>query len=75
MKKSQVGDIDMDTNIDSIAPTTHLPFEREKWSKNYAMCDIPSKQVIVNNVCGYHVKGMPISSLKSKCRNLFLFLH
>lgn len=65
----------MDTNIDFIAATTHLPFEREKWSKNCAMCDIPSKQLTVSNVCGYHVKGMLISSLKYKWCSLVLLLH
>ncbi len=58
MKKAWVGDIEMDKNIDFIAETTHLPFEREKWSKNCAMCDIPSKKLTISNVCGYHVNGM-----------------
>jgi len=75
MKKARVGDIEMDTNIDFIEATTHLPFERKKWSKNCAMCDIPSKQITVSNVCGYHVKDMLISSLKYKWCSLVLLLH
>ena len=73
MKNSQVGDLEMATNIDLIATTTHLPFEREKQSKNCSPCDIPSKKLIVNNFCGYHVKGMEISSPKSKWHNLVVF--
>ena len=73
MKNSQVVDLEMATNIDLIATTTHLPFGREKQSKNCSLCDIPLKKLIVNNFCGYHVKGMEISSPKSKWHNLVVF--
>jgi len=54
--------IDMDFN----ATSTHLPFERDKLSKNFVMCDTPWKQLIASKDCAYLVKGLPISSLKSK---------
>jgi len=69
-----VGDIEMVIDIAFITTTTHLPFEREKWSKNCAMCDIPWKQHIFSKHCGYHVNGLPISSLKSKWHHLVLLL-
>lgn len=75
IQRKIVGYLEMVIDIDFIVETTHIPFERDKWSKNCIMCDIPSKKLIVSKDCGYHVKGMPISSLKSKCRNLVLFLH
>jgi hypothetical protein len=70
-----VGDLDLVTNVDLNATSAHLTFEGEKWSKNCAMCDISWRQLIVNKYCVYHVKGMTISFLKSKWRNLVLLLH
>ena len=61
-------------DIDFIVETTHIPFERDKWSEIFIMCDIPLKKLIVSKYCGYHVKGMLISSLKSKWCHLVLLL-
>jgi hypothetical protein len=72
--RAKVGDLQLEITEQSISLATGLPVNREKWSKNYRVKDVPWTLLFRSRTVNSCNRGLPAKMLKPRWYDLLMIL-